>query len=109
MRAIEITIDALFADPNIARDALYRAQATGGTRMVRVVTKRPDEVLDFGDGRVVTATTVAEVRVSEVRVSEVAEPQEGDTLQIGDAVFVIQGVPRRDAERLVFSLDLRPV
>ncbi len=104
MRAIEITIDALFADPNIARDALYRAQATGGTRMVRVVTKRPDEVLDFGDGRVVTATTVAEVRVSEV-----AEPREGDTLEIGDAVFVVQGVPRRDAERLIWSLDLRPV
>ena len=104
MTAIATAIDALFADPNIARDALYRAQATGGTRMVRVVTKRPDEVLDFGDSRVVTATTVAEVRVSEV-----AEPQEGDTLQIGDAVFVVQGVPRRNAERLVFSLDLRPV
>jgi len=104
MRAIEIAIDALFADPNIARDALYRDQATGGTRTVRIVTKRPDEVLDFGDSRVVTATTVAEVRVSEV-----PEPREGDTLEIGDAVFVIQGVPRRDAERLIWSLDLRPV
>ena len=104
MRAIEIAIDALFADPNIARDALYRAQATGETRTVRVVTKRPDEVLDFGDSRVVTATTVAEVRVSEV-----PEPREGDTLEIGDAVFVVKGVPRRDAERLVWSLDLRPV
>ena len=103
MDAIETAIDALFADPNIARNALYRAQATGGTRMVRVVTKRPDEVLDFGDGRVVTATTVAEVRVSEV-----PEPREGDTLEIGDAVFVVQGVPRRDAERLIWSLDLRP-
>ena len=104
MRAIEIAIDALFADPNIARDALYRDQATGGTRTVRIVTKRPDEVLDFGDSRVVAATTVAEVRVSEV-----PDPQEGDTLEIGDAVFVIQGVPRRDAERLIWSLDLRPV
>ena len=71
---------------------------------MRVVTKRPDEVLDFGESRVVTATTVAEVRVSEV-----PEPREGDTLEIGDAVFVVQGVPRRDAERLVWSLDLRPV
>ena len=104
MRAIEIAIDALFADPNIARDALYRAQATGETRTVRIVTKRPDEVLDFGDSRVVTATTVAEVRVSEV-----PEPREGDTLEIGDAVFVVQGVPRGDAERLIWSLDLRPV
>ncbi len=103
MGAIETAIDALFADPNIARDALYRDQATGETRTVRIVTKRPDEVLDFGDGRVVTATTMAEVRVSEA-----PEPREGDTLEIGDAVFVVQGVPRRDAERLIWSLDLRP-
>ena len=73
-------------------------------RTVRVVTKRPDEVLDFGESRVVAATTVAEVRVSEV-----PDPQEGDTLEIGDAVFVVQGAPRRDAERLIWSLDLRPV
>ena len=103
MTAIAAAIDALFADPNIAKDAVYRPLGTGGPQTVRIVTKRPDEVLDFGDSRVVTATTVAEVRVSEV-----AEPQEGDTLEIGDAVFVVQGTPRRDAERLIFSLDLRP-
>ena len=103
MNAIAGAIDALFADPNIARDATYRAQGTGEPQSVRIVTKRPDEVLDFGDSRVVTATTVAEVRVSEL-----ASPQAGDTLEIGGETFTIQGTPRRDTERLIWSLDLRP-
>ncbi len=102
MGAIETAINALFADPNIAMDAIYRTEGTGDPQTVRIVTKRPDEVLDFGDCRVVTATTVVEVRVSEL-----ASPQAGDTLEIGGETFIIQGMPRRDSERLIWSLDLR--
>jgi len=103
MDALKTAIDVLFDDPNIARDAIYHAQATGDRWLVRVVTRRPDEVLDFGDSRVMTSTTIAELRVSEV-----ANPQAGDTLQIDGETFVMQGAPRRDAERLIWSLDLRP-
>ena len=103
MTAITAAINALFADPNIAMDAIYRTEGTGEPQTVRIVTKRPDEVLDFGDSRVTTATTVAEVRVSEL-----ADPQAGDTLEIGGETYTIQGTPRRDTERLIWSLDLRP-
>jgi hypothetical protein len=101
--AIKAAINALFSDPNIASDAVYRAQGTGNPQMVRLVTRRPDEVLDFGDAQVVTATTFAELRVSEL-----PDPQAGDTLEIGGELFTIQGTPRRDTERLIWSLDLRP-
>jgi hypothetical protein len=103
MTAFAAAINALFADPNIAGDAIYRVQGTGDPQMVRIVTRRPDEVLDFGDAHVVTATTIAELRVSEV-----PDPQAGDTLEITGELFTIQGTPRRDPERLIWSLDLRP-
>jgi hypothetical protein len=103
MGAIEAAVDALFTDPNIAIDAVYRAQGTGDPQDVRIVTKRPDEVLDFGDARVMVATTVAEVRGSDI-----PNPQAGDILEINGEIFTIQGTPRRDNERLIWSLDLRP-
>ncbi len=103
MNAVKAAIDALFTDPNIASDAVYRVQGTGNPQTVRIVTRRPDEVLDFGDSHVVTATTIAELRASEL-----PDPQAGDTLEIAGDLFIIQGTPRRDSERLIWSLDLRP-
>jgi hypothetical protein len=45
----------------------------------------------------------------EVRASEVANPPPGDQLTVGGETFVIQEEPeRRDPDRLVWSLDVRP-
>jgi hypothetical protein len=45
----------------------------------------------------------------EVRASEIASPRPGDQLTLGSVIFVIQGEPeRRDPDRLVWSLDMRP-
>ena len=50
--------------------------------------------------------------VFEVRVSEVPNPAEGDTITLigalGGEIFVVQGEPVRDAERLVWAIDTRP-
>jgi hypothetical protein len=50
-----------------------------------------------------------ETATFEVRASEVANSRPGDQLAIGSESFVIQGKPeRRDPDRLVWTLDLRP-
>lgn len=103
MDAFASAIDDLFADPNLARGATYRAGGAGDGMIVRVISRRPDQVLDFGETRVHTATTLFEVRVSEVPA-----PAAGDTLAIDGETFVIQGEPVRDAERLVWTLDTVP-
>ena len=41
-------------------------------------------------------------------VSEVVAPAEGDTIEADGTVYVIQGEPIRDAERLVWTVDARP-
>ena len=45
---------------------------------------------------------------NDMRVSELSDPRPGDQLTLGDETFVIQGEPKRDRERLVWTLDLRP-
>ncbi|MEO5337966.1 MAG: hypothetical protein H7841_13905 [Magnetospirillum sp. WYHS-4] len=103
MSAFASAIDALFADPNIARTALYRPGGIGDGMPVRVIAKRNDQVSEFSDISVVSATARFDLRVSEVPT-----PAEGDTITLDGETFVIQGEPLCDTERLVWTLDTRP-
>jgi hypothetical protein len=95
--------DALFADPNIARDAIWRAGGAGAGIAVRVVTKRPDQVVGFGDSRAILPTTLIDVRRSEV-----AEPASGDTVEIDGDVFEIIVTPTTDSLGLVWTCEAAP-
>ena len=102
MSVFAAAIDNLFADPNIAIKATYVAD--GGTPvLVRVVTRRADEVTNFGDARLWSETT----RI-DLRVTEVLNPRPGDRIEIEGEAFIIQGEPMRDRERLIWTVDLRP-
>ena len=83
-------------------NAVYTAD--GGTPvLVRVVSRRADEVTDFGEARIWSETTRLDLRVAEV-----PNPRPGDRIEIDGEGFLIQGEPVRDRERLVWTLDLRP-
>jgi len=100
--AFASALDALFADPNIGKDAVYIADG-GAPVLVRVVARRADAITDFGDARLWSETT----RI-DLRVAEVATPRPGDRIEIEGEAFLIQGEPVRDRERLVWTVDLRP-
>ncbi|MEZ5713701.1 MAG: hypothetical protein R3D85_00105 [Paracoccaceae bacterium] len=102
MSAFAAAVGALFADPNIGRDAIYTPEG-GAPVMVRVVARRADAISDFGDARLWSETT----RI-DLRVAEVPTPRPGDRVEIDDDAFLIQGEPVRDRERLVWTVDLRP-
>ena len=102
MSAFAAAVGALFADPNIGRDADYIADG-GVPVQVRVVARRADAITDFGDARLWSETT----RI-DLRVAEVVNPRPGDHVEIGGEAFLIQGEPVRDRERLVWTVDLRP-
>ena len=102
MTAVAMALDALFTDGNIGVDAVYTPE--GGTPvLVRVVTRRADEITGFGDVRIWSETT----RI-DLRVAEVVNPRPGDRMEIDSEAFLIQGEPVRDRERLVWTVDLRP-
>lgn len=100
MDAFAAATDDLFADPNIARDAVWRAGGAGGSIAVRVIRKSPDEVVGFGSSRAVMATVLIDVRVSEV-----ASPASGDSAEIDGNLFEIIGTPVRDSLGLVWTCE----
>ncbi|WP_209426713.1 hypothetical protein [Pararhodobacter sp. SW119] len=102
MHAVAAALDALFTDGNIGGDAVYIADG-GAPKLVRVVTRRADEITGFGEARLWSETT----RI-DLRVAEVLTPRPGDRVEIDGEAFLIQGEPVRDRERLVWTLDLRP-
>ena len=102
--AFTAALDDLFANPDIARTAIYRPGGVGDGTPVRAVARRPDRQAEFGDIAVHTATAMFEVRVFEVPA-----PTEGDAIIFDGETFIIQGEPTRDAERLVWTLDTRPI
>jgi hypothetical protein len=94
-------VDATFAAFGI--DAFY-APAGGEPVSVRVIAKRPDAIVGFGETRIHVETAIFEVRASEV-----ANPRSGDQLTVGGKTFMVQGEPeQRDPDRLVWNLDVRP-
>jgi hypothetical protein len=101
MTVFEGAVDATFAVFGI--DATY-TPAGGDPVGVRVIARRPDTIVGFGETRIHTETATFEVRGSEV-----ASPRLGDQLTVGGETFVVQGEPkRRDPDRLVWTVDARP-
>jgi hypothetical protein len=100
MSAIAAAIDALFSDPNLARDAIWRAGGTGDSIVVRVITKKPDQVVGFGDSRAILPTMLIDVRRSEI-----SNPASGDTVEIDGDLFEIIAAPTIDSFRLVWICE----
>jgi hypothetical protein len=101
MTVFQGAVDATFAAFGI--NAVY-TPAGDEAASVRVIARRPDTIVGFGETRIHTETAVFELRASEV-----ANPRSGDQLTVGGDAFVVQGEPeRRDPDRLVWTLDMRP-
>jgi hypothetical protein len=102
MTVFQDTVDASFAA--FGTDAVY-TPAGGEPVPVRVIARRPDAIVGFGEARVHAATATFELRASEV-----ANPRPGDRLTVGEESFVVQGEPeRRDPDRLVWTVDTHPL
>ena len=102
MTAFAAAVEAMFADPNIARDVVYTAEG-GAPALVRAVLRRPDDITGFGEARIWSET----IRL-DVRIAEVLTPRPGDRIEIDGEAYLIQGEPVRDAQRLVWTVDTQP-
>jgi hypothetical protein len=101
MTVFEGAVDATFATFGV--DAIYTP--SGGEPVpVRVIARRPGTIVGFGETRI-----YAETATFEVRASEVADPRPDAQLTVSGNIFIVQGEPeRRDPDRLVWTLDVRP-
>jgi hypothetical protein len=97
MSAFADALDDLFADPNMAVTVSYQG------RPVCALVRRPDREMEFSDITVHTSTAMFEIRRRDVPA-----PQAGDIIHHDGDNFVVQGEPRLDTERLIWTLDTKP-
>ena len=97
MTAFAAAIDDLFADSNMTVTVSYQGSP------MRALVRRPDRDIEFSDITVQTGTALFEIRRRDI-----PEPQAGDIIHHDGDSFVVQGEPRLDAERLIWTLDTRP-
>lgn len=101
--AFSTAMNAIFADPNMAVEAIY-TPAGGMAQVIRVLFRAPDDIMRFGETPILTDTQVAELRGADVDA-----PQEGDIVQIGSEIYQLRGEPIKDSLRLIWTVDLVPV
>ena len=102
MNAFATAVNIIFADKNMAVDATWFAGGTGPGVSVRVIRKSPDEITPFGAGRILSETTQLDARMTEM-----PSPAPGDLIRIGTEDFLVQGEPKADRERLIWTLNTR--
>ena len=102
MNAFATAINRIFADANIAVDAIWFAGGTGPGVTVRVIRKSPDEITPFGAARILSDTTLLDARIADMPT-----PVPGDLIRIGPEDFLVQGEPKLDRERLIWTLNMR--
>jgi hypothetical protein len=102
MTAFADALEVLFADKNTSVEIWYRDGAGAFTR-AQGILRRPDEIMEFGAARLLSDTT----RI-DVRVADIPNPRPQEQILIGDETFLIEGEPRRDRERLIWTMTLCP-
>ena len=102
MNAFATAMNVIFADPNMAVDAIWFTGGIGPGIAVRVIRKSPDEITPFDAGRILSETTLLDARVADLPT-----PAPGDLIRIGAEDLVVQGEPKLDRERLIWTLNMR--
>ena len=102
MNAFATAMNMIFTDPNMAMDAIWFTGGTGPGVAIRVIRKSPDEITPFGAGRIQSETTQIDARVADMPT-----PASGDLIRIGAEDFILQGEPKLERERLIWTLNTR--
>jgi len=104
MRAFATAMRLIFADRNMAVDAVWYPAGGLPPVPVRLVPSAPDEVQEFNGARLVSGTLRAQARLDQM-----PNPAKGDRVEIGAQPYAVQAVPQKDAQNLTWAFDLVPV
>ena len=101
-----MSIFSLVVDRNffvMGEPAIYTPE-DGSPKSIKVMPRRPDEIIGFGDASISSNTAMFDIRVAEI-----SNPQQGDTLIFKGITYVVQGSPvYQDGDRLIWRVDTYP-
>ena len=99
MTAFSVGVNAMFIDRNMAADATWQTGVSAPVA-ARVMLRKPDAVMGYGESRITSATVLIHVRAGEV-----AQPGQGDTVTVGAVSYRIIGQPERDSLNLTWRCE----
>jgi len=97
------SLTMMFSNPVMARDAIWFVAGTGPGTPVRVIEKSPDNITDYGAGRIWSPTLTIDVLATST-----PNLAAGDIIQLGAISYNVQGEPRRDRNGLILTAELVP-
>lgn len=101
MTVFDAALLTLFADPNLAEDALWRRGGTGAGQAIRVIRVQPQPVVDIGGAKLVQDGTVFDV------LAAVAPAiAERDTIEANGQLYRVQAPPMPTMDGRVYRLDV---
>ncbi|WP_246736611.1 hypothetical protein [Methylobacterium sp. DB0501] len=105
-----MAVDALFEDPNLSCDAVWRANGAGDGLPVRIRRRSPEGIVGAGGGQF-----DLDAMLIDVRLSEVPSPAKGDTFEVGvedgepGGLFEVIGLATIDSHRLVRTCEVAAI
>ncbi|MFE1601627.1 head-tail joining protein [Methylobacterium sp. ID0610] len=110
MSAFDLGLDAMFEDPNVGQDAIWRAGGASTGLPVRIMRVSPEAIVGLGDNRFdLNAMLIS------VRLSEVPEPAKRDQVDLLDEdgnvaqTVEVTGLARIDIRQLVRTCEVSPL
>lgn len=100
MTAVADMVAMLFVDPNLSVSATY-TPVVGDAVTVRCIVKSPDRIVDVYEASIHVPTALIDIQTADIE-----QPVAGDTLEINGTTYTVQGEPVRDAEGLIWTLDV---
>ena len=101
MTVFDAALLTLFADPNLAEDALWRPGGMGAGQAIRVIRVQPQPVVDIGGAKLVQDGTVFDVLAA--ITSAIAER---DTIEANGQLYRVQAPPMSTTDGRVYRLDV---
>lgn len=102
MTAFASASAVLFADPHLSTAAVWTPEG-GDPVALRLMLRRPDQVQEWGEARIVTGTVRADIRTADAPTLA-----HGDAIAVGATAYIVNGEPTRDPLQLVWSATLVP-
>lgn len=101
MSAVDMAVAAVFADENIARDVIYRANGVSPGATIRAMHAAADDSADFFD----TKAKVTGRRL-DIMASDVPAPTKSDLVDIDGTIFKVADI-KADKRRVIWKLVLK--
>ena len=102
MSVFDTAVQALFRDPNMTEDALWRPSGVGAGITIRIIRIQPQAQFDIGGVKLVQDNVLFDVPAGMAPTID-----ENDTIEAGGEVFKIQSPPVRSMSGRIWRVDVR--